>query len=157
LCKSWYFPYTFIVLFLVFIQTVKKSTGQSKPSSIVYDLFQGRYRSTLTCPNCHQQSKTYDPFLSLSLPIQQKFRIPVFVTVVRLSLSQLWMYRIGLLFNSGDLIVDLRKAIAERDNIPIEQVCCFVDWMGLTYYWTDSCTRKTINRTVHYRISGKLY
>ncbi|CAE6411565.1 unnamed protein product [Rhizoctonia solani] len=37
--------------------------------SIITDLFQGMYKSTLTCPDCGKTSVTFDPFLSLSLPL----------------------------------------------------------------------------------------
>ncbi|CAE6362917.1 unnamed protein product [Rhizoctonia solani] len=37
--------------------------------SIVVDLFQGMYKNTLTCPDCGKISVTFDPFLSLSLPL----------------------------------------------------------------------------------------
>ena len=37
--------------------------------SIVVDLFVGQFKSTVTCPKCSRVSKTFDPFMSLSLPI----------------------------------------------------------------------------------------
>ncbi|CAE6383584.1 unnamed protein product [Rhizoctonia solani] len=37
--------------------------------SIIVDLFQGMYKNTLTCPDCGRISVTFDPFLSLSLPL----------------------------------------------------------------------------------------
>ncbi|CAE7229626.1 unnamed protein product [Rhizoctonia solani] len=40
--------------------------------SIISDLFQGMYKSTLTCPECGKISVTFDPFLSLSLPLPAK-------------------------------------------------------------------------------------
>ncbi|KAI8975785.1 hypothetical protein BDF20DRAFT_914642 [Mycotypha africana] len=38
-------------------------------SSVVVSLFQGQYRSRLTCLTCHTTSTTYNAFMSLSLPI----------------------------------------------------------------------------------------
>ena len=40
--------------------------------SIIVDLMAGQYKSTLVCPKCKRISKTFDPFLSLSLPIPHK-------------------------------------------------------------------------------------
>ncbi|KAG8736775.1 CSN-associated deubiquitinating enzyme Ubp12 [Ceratobasidium sp. 414] len=37
--------------------------------SIIADLFQGMYKSTLTCLSCGKLSVTFDPFMSLSLPL----------------------------------------------------------------------------------------
>ncbi|EPY50105.1 ubiquitin carboxy terminal hydrolase Ubp12 [Schizosaccharomyces cryophilus OY26] len=47
--------------------------------SIIVDLFQGMYRSTLVCPECKTVSITFDPFmdLTLPLPLQQFWSHPV--------------------------------------------------------------------------------
>ncbi|CAD8135423.1 unnamed protein product [Paramecium pentaurelia] len=37
--------------------------------SKIQQLMVGQYKSTLICPNCHRVSKTFDPYMSLSLPI----------------------------------------------------------------------------------------
>ncbi|KAF8597759.1 cysteine proteinase [Ceratobasidium sp. AG-I] len=37
--------------------------------SIIADLFQGMYKSTVECPECAKVSVTFDPFLSLALPL----------------------------------------------------------------------------------------
>ncbi|KAI8876380.1 cysteine proteinase [Backusella circina FSU 941] len=41
-------------------------------ASIIVSLFQGQYRSRLTCLSCRQTSTTYNAFMSLSLPIPIK-------------------------------------------------------------------------------------
>ncbi|KAI7888229.1 uncharacterized protein EV154DRAFT_448216 [Mucor mucedo] len=41
-------------------------------SSVIVSLFQGQYRSRLTCLSCKQTSTTYNVFMSLSLPIPAK-------------------------------------------------------------------------------------
>jgi ubiquitin C-terminal hydrolase len=41
----------------------------NRNKSTLVDLFQGQYKSTLQCPDCEHTSTTFDPFLSLSLPI----------------------------------------------------------------------------------------
>ncbi len=40
--------------------------------SVIVDLFQGVYKSTLVCPVCQKVSVTFDPFLDLSLPLPFK-------------------------------------------------------------------------------------
>ncbi|KAG6330561.1 hypothetical protein ID866_8529 [Astraeus odoratus] len=37
--------------------------------SVIVDLFQGQYQSTLVCPECQKVSITFDPFMYLTLPI----------------------------------------------------------------------------------------
>ncbi|GER41821.1 ubiquitin carboxyl-terminal hydrolase [Striga asiatica] len=41
----------------------------SRNDSIIVDLCQGQYRSTLVCPVCKKLSITFDPFMYLSLPL----------------------------------------------------------------------------------------
>ncbi|KAJ2843574.1 ubiquitin carboxyl-terminal hydrolase, partial [Coemansia erecta] len=47
--------------------------------SVVVDLFQGQFRSTLVCPQCSRVSVTFDPFMYLTLPVpvQRQREIPV--------------------------------------------------------------------------------
>jgi len=40
--------------------------------SVIVDLFHGQYKSTLICSNCSKVSVTFDPFMTLSLPIPGK-------------------------------------------------------------------------------------
>jgi len=44
--------------------------------SVVVDLWQGMYKSTVVCPVCEVVSVTFDPFMDLSvpLPIKQTYR-----------------------------------------------------------------------------------
>ncbi|KAF8552392.1 UCH-domain-containing protein [Imleria badia] len=37
--------------------------------SVIVDLFQGQYQSTLVCPECQKVSITFDPFMYLTLPL----------------------------------------------------------------------------------------
>ncbi|XP_021892460.1 ubiquitin carboxyl-terminal hydrolase 8-like isoform X2 [Carica papaya] len=41
----------------------------ARNDSIIVDLYQGQYRSTLVCPVCKTVSVTFDPFMYLSLPL----------------------------------------------------------------------------------------
>ncbi|KAJ3557337.1 hypothetical protein NM688_g1526 [Phlebia brevispora] len=40
--------------------------------SVIVDLFQGQYQSTLVCPECKKVSITFDPFMYLTLPLPVK-------------------------------------------------------------------------------------
>ncbi|KAK7378005.1 hypothetical protein VNO80_03441 [Phaseolus coccineus] len=42
----------------------------SRNDSIIVDVCQGQYKSTLVCPVCNKVSVTFDPFMYLSLPLQ---------------------------------------------------------------------------------------
>ena len=67
-----------------------------RDNSIITDLFQGLFKTTISCQECHRQSITFDPFtnISLSIPrlkkvevvivpfisIQKSIQLPIFVT-----------------------------------------------------------------------------
>ena len=46
--------------------------------SVIVDLFHGQYRSTITCPECHKVSITYDPFTTVPVPIPGLKKIDVY-------------------------------------------------------------------------------
>ncbi|KAL8207878.1 hypothetical protein R6Q57_007290 [Mikania cordata] len=45
------------------------SNHKARNDSIVVDVCQGQYKSTLVCPDCDKISITFDPFMYLSLPL----------------------------------------------------------------------------------------
>ncbi|CAE7142462.1 unnamed protein product [Rhizoctonia solani] len=53
-------------------RAVAKETWEGykkRNDSIIVDLFQGMYKSTLVCPECQKISITFDPFMYLTLPL----------------------------------------------------------------------------------------
>ncbi|KAJ7625556.1 hypothetical protein FB45DRAFT_921756 [Roridomyces roridus] len=63
---------------LELVQLAQKSWDgyMLRNDSVIVDLFQGQYQSTLVCPECQKVSITFDPFmyLTLPLPIQKKWK-----------------------------------------------------------------------------------
>ncbi|XP_020583150.1 ubiquitin carboxyl-terminal hydrolase 8 [Phalaenopsis equestris] len=53
----------------------------ARNDSIIVDVCQGQYRSTLVCPFCNKVSVTFDPFMYLSLPLPSSTTRPMTVTV----------------------------------------------------------------------------
>jgi ubiquitin carboxyl-terminal hydrolase 4/11/15 len=45
---------------------------KARNDSVIVDLFQGQYRSTLVCPECSKVSIKFDPFMYLTLPLPSK-------------------------------------------------------------------------------------
>lgn len=45
---------------------------RQREDSIIVDLFHGQLRSQLRCHNCHLVSRTFDPFVCLSVPLPRK-------------------------------------------------------------------------------------
>ncbi|BBN05563.1 hypothetical protein MPTK1_3g14190 [Marchantia polymorpha subsp. ruderalis] len=54
---------------------------RSRNDSIIVDVCQGQYKSTLVCPTCSKVSVTFDPFMYLSLPLPAKTTRTMTVTV----------------------------------------------------------------------------
>ncbi|CAL9236397.1 unnamed protein product [Arabidopsis halleri] len=53
----------------------------ARNDSIIVDVCQGQYKSTLVCPICNKVSVTFDPFMYLSLPLQFNTTRAITVTV----------------------------------------------------------------------------
>ncbi|XP_062165980.1 ubiquitin carboxyl-terminal hydrolase 5 isoform X2 [Alnus glutinosa] len=53
----------------------------ARNDSIIVDVCQGQYKSTLVCPVCNKVSITFDPFMYLSLPLQLTITRSMTVTV----------------------------------------------------------------------------
>ncbi|XP_010525436.1 PREDICTED: ubiquitin carboxyl-terminal hydrolase 5 [Tarenaya hassleriana] len=54
----------------------------ARNDSIIVDVCQGQYKSTLVCPVCNKVSVTFDPFMYLSLPLQFNTTRAMTVTIV---------------------------------------------------------------------------
>ncbi|MQM04952.1 hypothetical protein Taro_037752 [Colocasia esculenta] len=57
------------------------SNHLARNNSIIVDICQGQYRSTLVCPICSKVSVTFDPFMYLSLPLPSTTMRTMTVTV----------------------------------------------------------------------------
>ncbi|KAL2536018.1 ubiquitin-specific protease 8 [Forsythia ovata] len=55
----------------------------ARNDSIIVDVCQGQYRSTLVCPVCRNVSVTFDPFMYLSLPLPSTSTRTMTLTVVK--------------------------------------------------------------------------
>ena len=84
--------------------------------SIITNTFSAQLHSTLRCNKCKKESKTFEPYLLLSLPIPQKIIKPVFVTVVFLNQSPKQL-QIGLCLPVSSTVKDVREAIAQQSNL----------------------------------------
>lgn len=50
--------------------------------SIINDLFQGQLKSSIICKKCGEDSKTFDPYLCLSLPVPVQTTYTIYVTAI---------------------------------------------------------------------------
>ncbi|XP_044477487.1 ubiquitin carboxyl-terminal hydrolase 9-like [Mangifera indica] len=54
---------------------------KARNDSLIVDVFQGQYKSTLVCPLCNKISITFDPFMYLTLPLPSTVTRTMTVTV----------------------------------------------------------------------------
>lgn len=82
-------------------------------NSFIQNLFQGQFRSAVTCPSCGTRSSTFDPYVCVSLPLPQREKRPIYVTVVYRSMSR--TNRVfGVDMPIESTIRDLRNSLAEQ-------------------------------------------
>ncbi|KAJ2487589.1 hypothetical protein IWW37_005186 [Coemansia sp. RSA 2050] len=89
--------------------------------SVVVDLFQGQYRSTLVCPICSHTSVTFDPFMYLTLPLpvqRQKWLEVLFIPVN----TDVHATRMRLLALKDDSIKQLKQMIAHLTGAVAENL-----------------------------------
>lgn len=101
--------------------------------SFILDIFQALLRSSLTCPKCEKQSITFDPYVSLSLPIPQRQTFPLRLTYIR-PLPHKRHTRIAVTVNVKSHISDMLDTVAELMNVQKESLV-------LTEIYADSFRR----------------
>ena len=91
--------------------------------SILVDLFQGQMCSKIACPSCSKVSRTYDPFMFLSVPLLPKqHQCKVYVTVVR---------RMLVVRRGGTRIVEEDRALESyREHRNPSRYCVTVPRLG---------------------------
>ncbi|KAL8154631.1 ubiquitin carboxyl-terminal hydrolase 9-like [Apium graveolens] len=95
---------------------------KARNDSIIVDVCQGQYKSTLVCPDCKKISIAFDPFMYLSLPLPSTATRTMTVTVFYGDGSGLPMpYSVTVLKNGA--CKDLKLAVASA--------CCLKDDEGL--------------------------
>ncbi|CAO1617632.1 unnamed protein product [Jaminaea pallidilutea] len=88
--------------------------------SVIVDLFQGQYRSTLVCPVCAKVSIKFDPFMYLTLPLPNKtmWRHQVYFVSAD---PQTPIKAINMMLSSDSSIAKLKQTLADMMNISSPQ------------------------------------
>lgn len=107
--------------------------------SIITSTFSAQLHSTLRCNQCKQESKTFEPYLLLSLPIPQKIIKPVFITVVFLNQSPKQL-KIGLCLPVTNTVKDVREAIAQQSNLDPNDVKSLQKFFRSSSFSLLACT-----------------
>ena len=122
--------------------------------SVLVDLLYGQYKSTITCP-CSNISTTFDPFLSISLPLPHKVKpydISCYFIFYDTSIIPL---HLTILFNVKTNVMSLRNKIANIINIhPFSFVICKMNNKGCIEYLCN--TNMNIQSSNNYMHSNQL-
>lgn len=90
-------------------------------NSFVQAVFQAQFRSSLTCPRCHKQSNTFDPFHCISVQLPQLVQQPVFVTVVYTS-QHPKQVKLGLTVAPGSSMLALKEQLHLDTGIAMDRI-----------------------------------
>lgn len=89
---------------------------QKRNKSRIVDLFAGQYKSKLKCPKCQKVSITFDPFLSISLPIPHTNNLPFSFYFVFKN-TALIPLKVKLLLSPNDTCESLVRVLSELMKI----------------------------------------
>ncbi|XP_019852485.1 PREDICTED: ubiquitin carboxyl-terminal hydrolase 31-like [Amphimedon queenslandica] len=91
----------------------------SQTDSFVYSLFGGNYQSSLHCPECGNQSNTFDPYLSISLSVPRRGTRPIYITMTRRHQNTTKLMLFGLSVKVTCLVQEVQKQLAlEARSLP---------------------------------------
>lgn len=91
-------------------------THLERNNSVFTDKIQGQYKSTLICPGCDKVSITFDPFMTLSLPLPKETHRIIPATLFKFKNNERpILFKVKVPKNGT--VKDLRKAISEFSKI----------------------------------------
>jgi len=113
--------------------------------SIVVDLMYGQLKSTVICQDCNRNSITFDPFLTLSLPIPRQVKLRLFVvpdTFFKASGDKNPSFVLDLTLKKDSNISDLRTQVSSILKAEEHQIVIANQWRGdiqSIFHETQSC------------------
>lgn len=109
---------------------------KARNDSVIVDLFQGQYRSTLVCPECNKISIKFDPFMYLTLPIPNKKMWRGQVYFVPFSPDKP-MQKFQVQLPAGATVSKLRQKVAAQFGVEQKKLICGEVWHSKIYKWID--------------------
>ncbi|KAI9312465.1 hypothetical protein BX666DRAFT_1987680 [Dichotomocladium elegans] len=92
------------------------SYHKARNDSIIVDLFQGQFKSRLTCHECGKISVTFDPFMYLSLPLPIKKKVKTQITFVPYNPSKRAL-RMVITLKKDSTISQLKAEVAKMVKV----------------------------------------
>ncbi|KAJ1959244.1 hypothetical protein GGI12_004434, partial [Dipsacomyces acuminosporus] len=97
------------------------SIYKRRNDSVVVDLFQGQYKSTLVCPVCDNVSVTFDPFMYLTLPLPIKRQKWINATFIPANPS-VHATKMHLLVKKDDAVKQLKQVVGHLKQVSAESL-----------------------------------
>ncbi|GAA5987460.1 hypothetical protein JCM10908_001963 [Rhodotorula pacifica] len=110
---------------------------RSRNDSVIVDLFQGQYRSTVVCPDCDKVSITFDPFMyvTTNLPVTKKWAGKVFVVPLEASRG---IIEVELEVAKNGTIKTLKSAVGKLLDLEPRNLIVTEEWKSKFYReWHD--------------------
>ncbi|KAF1001999.1 hypothetical protein AG4045_022181 [Apium graveolens] len=98
----------------------------ARNDSIIVDLCQGQYRSTLVCPLCRKSSITFDPFMYVSLPLPSTSIRTMTVTVMTTDGSS-QQSSVTITVPKNGKLEDLNQALGSLCSIGVDETLLVVE------------------------------
>ncbi|KAK4705241.1 hypothetical protein P7C70_g972, partial [Phenoliferia sp. Uapishka_3] len=132
---------------------------RSRNDSVIVDLFQGQYRSTVVCPDCGKVSITFDPFMyvTTNIPNTKKWQGKVYLVPADTTRPR---YSIELELPKSATIKTMKQAIGSFQNIDPRRLIVAEEWKGKfwkTWYDDEMASEVTDNdNLIFYEVGGPL-
>lgn len=100
--------------------------------SVIVDLFQGQYRSTLVCPECGKVSIKFDPFMYLTLPIPNRQSITRRVTFFGRDMVE--PVEVEMRFSGETSVAQLKRKLASIMSVSDARNLIVCDYFQRSFY-----------------------
>ncbi|KAM0750823.1 UCH-domain-containing protein [Meredithblackwellia eburnea MCA 4105] len=102
---------------------------RSRNDSVIVDLFQGQYRSTVVCPDCEKVSITFDPFMyvTTNLPNTKKWSGKVYLVPADTSRPR---YSVELELPKSATIKSIKIALGSFQHVDAKNLIVAEEWKG---------------------------
>lgn len=108
---------------------------KQRNDSVIVDLFQGVYKSTLVCPVCSHVSITFDPFSDLSLPLPFRTYWSHDITYIPIDGRPV---RLWLEFEQNASIAHIISYLSKRFAVPTDRIAGAEVWKARVYKWYEN-------------------
>ena len=92
-------------------------------NSVIVDLFHGQYKSTITCPDCHRISVTYDPFTAVGIPIPKLKKVDIYVAY---AVNVIKTVKMSIYVSTEALFCDIGHYVNNKLETKISKFRCMI-------------------------------